>query len=128
QGVGLARMEFIINDLIKVHPLALTRFDQVSDPAVREEILALTAGYADLREYFVERLARGVATITASQYPHPTIVRMSAFKPNRHRKMGAAATATRERLTRVSRRIYLRWQTGRSSTPHPTTRNGAYRP
>lgn len=87
QGIGLARMEFIINDLIKVHPLALTRFEQVTDPAVREEILSLTAAHADKEEYFVDLLSRGIATIAASQYPHPTIVRMSDFKSNEYRKL-----------------------------------------
>lgn len=87
QGVGLARMEFIINDIIKVHPLALTRFEQVKDQAVREEILSLTSGYADKKEYFVDHLARGIATIAASQYPHPAIVRMSDFKSNEYRKL-----------------------------------------
>jgi len=83
-GVGLARMEFIINNVIKVHPLALTRFDQLEDAGVRSEIEALTAGYADKTEYFVDTLARGVAMIAASQYPDPAIVRMSDFKTNEY--------------------------------------------
>ena len=87
QGIGLARMEFIINDLIKVHPLALTRFEQVTDQAVREEILSLTSSYPDKQEYFVDLLSRGIATIAASQYPHATIVRMSDFKSNEYRKL-----------------------------------------
>lgn len=87
QGVGLARMEFIINDVIKVHPLALTRFEQVLDPEVRAQIEVLAAGFSDKREYFVQHLAQGLATLAASRYPHPTIVRMSDFKTNEYRKL-----------------------------------------
>jgi len=84
EGIGLARMEFIINNSIKIHPLALLRFHELADNGVREEILKLTAGYADRPGYFVERLARGIAKIAASQYPAPVIVRMSDFKTNEY--------------------------------------------
>ena len=84
EGVGLARMEYIINNIIEVHPLALTRFDQVDDPAARDRIEAMTAGYDSKPDYFVETLARGIATIAAAQYPHPVIVRMSDFKTNEY--------------------------------------------
>jgi pyruvate,water dikinase len=84
EGIGLARMEFIINNIIKIHPMALVRFHTLEDNAAREEILRLTAGYADRTGYFVERLARGIAKIAASQYPHPAIVRMSDFKTNEY--------------------------------------------
>lgn len=86
-GVGLARMEFIVNDVIKIHPLALTRFDQVQDPEVRATIEEMTAGYSDKTEYFVDHLARGIATIGASQYPDPVIVRMSDFKTNEYAQL-----------------------------------------
>jgi pyruvate,water dikinase len=86
-GVGLARMEFIVNDVIKIHPVALARFDELEDPAARKQIEELTAGYADKTEYFVEHLARGIATIAASQYPDPAIVRMSDFKTNEYAKL-----------------------------------------
>lgn len=86
-GVGLARMEFIINDVIKIHPLALARFDQLEDATARTQIEALTAGYADKTEYFVEQLAQGIATIAASQYPDPVIVRMSDFKTNEYAEL-----------------------------------------
>jgi pyruvate,water dikinase len=82
KGIGLARMEFIINNIIKIHPLALLHFDQVTDPGIRREIQALTQGYEDKVEYFVDNLARGIAKIAASQYPEPVIVRMSDFKTN----------------------------------------------
>lgn len=84
RGVGLARMEFIINNIIKIHPMALIDFKKVKDPKARKEILTLTAGYKDKREYFIEHLALGIARIAASQYPHPVIVRMSDFKTNEY--------------------------------------------
>jgi pyruvate,water dikinase len=84
QGIGLARMEFIINNIIKIHPLALVHFDQVADPEASRQILALTQGYDDKAEYFVDHLARGIAKIAASQYPEPVIVRMSDFKTNEY--------------------------------------------
>lgn len=87
QGVGLARMEFIISDVIKVHPLVLTRFDQVTDPVIRQHVETLTDGYRDKGQYFVDHLARGIATIAAAQYPHPVIVRMSDFKTNEYRQL-----------------------------------------
>ena len=84
EGIGLARMEFIINNSIKIHPLALLRFHELTDNGAREQILRLTAGFADRAGYFVERLARGIAKIAASQYPAPVIVRMSDFKTNEY--------------------------------------------
>lgn len=84
RGVGLLRMEFLITHHIKVHPLALTRFEQLVDPAVREEITQLTRHYQDKKAYFVDKLAQGVATIAAAFYPHDVIVRMSDFKSNEY--------------------------------------------
>jgi pyruvate,water dikinase len=84
KGIGLARMEFIINNIIRIHPLALTRFDEVEDRKARREIEMLTRGYGEKIEYFVERLARGIAAIAASQYPRPVIVRTSDFKTNEY--------------------------------------------
>lgn len=86
-GVGLARMEFIINNVIKIHPLALARFDEVEDRKARKRIEELTAGYGDKTEYFIEHLSRGIAMIAASQYPDPVIVRMSDFKTNEYAKL-----------------------------------------
>jgi len=83
-GIGLARMEFIINNLIKIHPLALVHFDEVTDQKARQIIQRMTQGYEDKREYFVDNLARGIAKIAASQYPHPVILRMSDFKTNEY--------------------------------------------
>jgi len=83
-GIGLARMEFVINNQIKVHPMALVRYDALRDEEAKRAIAALTAGYADKTEYFVERLARALARIAAAQHPAPVIVRMSDFKTNEY--------------------------------------------
>ncbi|MEQ8846664.1 phosphoenolpyruvate synthase [Botrimarina sp.] len=84
KGIGLARMEFLINNVIKVHPLALCRFDELEDEQARREIERLTEGYEDKTDYFVDKLARGIASIAASQHPEPAIVRMSDFKTNEY--------------------------------------------
>ncbi len=83
-GIGLARMEFIINSYIKIHPMALVHPEMVTDEAVTEKINELTYGYSDKKDYFVERLAHGVGTIAAAFYPKPVIVRMSDFKTNEY--------------------------------------------
>ncbi|NKB28190.1 MAG: phosphoenolpyruvate synthase [Rhodobacteraceae bacterium] len=83
-GVGLARMEFVIGNTIRVHPLALTRFDQLTDPAERQQIDDLTKGYGNRADYFVETLAMGLSRIAAVQFPKPVIVRMSDFKSNEY--------------------------------------------
>ncbi|GGK45659.1 phosphoenolpyruvate synthase [Salinarimonas ramus] len=86
-GVGLARMEFIVSNHIKVHPMALVRFDQVEDKQARKEIEALTRGYASREEFFVDTLARGVARIAAAHWPNPVILRMSDFKTNEYAEL-----------------------------------------
>jgi pyruvate,water dikinase len=83
-GVGLARMEFVINNHIKVHPMALIGFDALRDKDARQRIAELTRGYEDKTEYFVDRLARGLARIASACYPNPVIVRMSDFKTNEY--------------------------------------------
>jgi pyruvate,water dikinase len=83
-GVGLARMEFIINEHIKVHPMAVLHPERIVDAAVRASVQALSAGYADGASYFIEKLAEGVGTIAAAFYPRPVIVRMSDFKSNEY--------------------------------------------
>lgn len=84
EGIGLARMEFIINDIIQIHPMALIHFDKVQDNKARKKILELTRGYRDKKEYFIDHLARGISKIAASRYPYPVIVRMSDFKTNEY--------------------------------------------
>jgi pyruvate, water dikinase len=86
-GVGLARMEFIIGNLIKIHPMALVKFDALKDAAARRQILRLTQGFEDKTQYFVNALAFGIARIAASRYPKPVIVRMSDFKTNEYAQL-----------------------------------------
>lgn len=83
-GVGLARMEFVINNAVKVHPMALVKFDAISDDDARAKIATLTAGYEKKSDYFVDQLARGLSRIAAFCYPKPVIVRMSDFKTNEY--------------------------------------------
>lgn len=83
-GVGLARMEFVISNAIRIHPMALVHFDSLKDEAARNEIAALTQGYDDKSEYFVDNLARGLARIAAVVHPNPAIVRLSDFKTNEY--------------------------------------------
>ncbi len=86
-GVGLARMEFVINNVLRVHPLALLHFDTLTDARARDDIAALTRGYADKAEYFVDGLARGLSRIAAVVWPKPVIVRMSDFKTNEYAEL-----------------------------------------
>jgi len=83
-GVGLARMEFIINSYIKIHPMALIHPERVTNKREREEINSLTFGYENKRDYFVEKLAYGIGSIVAAFYPKPVVVRLSDFKTNEY--------------------------------------------
>lgn len=83
-GVGLAREEFIINSLIRVHPLALTRFAELTSPEARRAIEEMTAGYADKTLYFVDKLAEGLGMLAAAFHPKPVIARLSDFKSNEY--------------------------------------------
>ena len=83
-GVGLARMEFIISEHIGAHPMALLYPQRVTDAAERERVLALCAGHASGSSYFVERLAEGIATIAAAFWPRPVTVRLSDFKSSEY--------------------------------------------
>jgi pyruvate,water dikinase len=90
-GVGLARMEFIVNESIKAHPLALLHPERVSDPEARRELARLTRGYRDGEHYFVERLSEGIGTIAAAFWPKPVVVRMSDFKTNEYASLVGGA-------------------------------------
>jgi len=83
-GVGLARMEFVISNTIKVHPEALLHFDKIQDETVRDQIEALTRGYDNKAQFFVDQLAIGLSRIAAVAYPNPMILRMSDFKTNEY--------------------------------------------
>ncbi|HQR02490.1 MAG: phosphoenolpyruvate synthase [Proteobacteria bacterium] len=85
-GVGLARLEFVINNMIGIHPKAILEIDQVP-ASLRGEIKRRSRGYASPRQFFVEKLVEGVATIAAAFYPKPVIVRLSDFKSNEYRKL-----------------------------------------
>ncbi len=86
EGVGLARLEFVINNMIGIHPKAILEIGQVP-ASLREEITRRSRGYATPKEFFVEKLVEGIATIAAAFYPKPVIVRMSDFKSNEYRKL-----------------------------------------
>jgi pyruvate,water dikinase len=84
EGVGLARMEFIIANLIRAHPMALVHPELVTDPTARETIRELSRGYGTPQDFFVETLALGIAKIAAAYHPAPVIVRLSDFKSNEY--------------------------------------------
>lgn len=83
-GVGLARMEFIINESIKAHPMALLHPQQVRDPEQRQQLEILSLGYNSPSDFFIKHLSEGVATIAAAFWPKPVVVRMSDFKSNEY--------------------------------------------
>jgi pyruvate, water dikinase len=86
-GVGLARMEFIISESIKVHPMALVSPDKVASEPARRAIRELVRGYARPADYFVEKLAEGIGMIAAAFHPKPVIVRLSDFKTNEYARL-----------------------------------------
>ncbi len=86
-GVGLARMEFVVNSVVRIHPMALVRYDSLQDEAAKAEIGAITASYTDKSQYFVDTLARGLSRIAAVHYPNPVIIRMSDFKTNEYAEL-----------------------------------------
>ncbi len=85
-GVGLARVEFVINNMIGVHPKAILEYSEMKE-SLREEIARRARGYGSPTDFFVEKLVEGVATIAAAFWPKPVIVRMSDFKSNEYRKL-----------------------------------------
>jgi pyruvate,water dikinase len=87
QGVGLARMEFLIDNVIGIHPMALVHFDEIEDREAKREIERRTRGYEDRTEYFVDHLARGIARVAATRYPDPVLVRLSDFKANEYAEL-----------------------------------------
>ncbi len=83
-GVGLLRMEFIITHMVKVHPMALVAYDMIKDVSVRKKIDKLTSAYPEKKDYFIDKLSQGIATIAAAFYPKEVIVRLSDFKTNEY--------------------------------------------
>ncbi|MGO9945217.1 MAG: phosphoenolpyruvate synthase [Rhodoblastus sp.] len=117
-GVGLARMEFIIADSIRIHPMALAHTERIADPRERDEIARLTANCPTPAAFFVQRLSEGVATIAAAFYPKPVIVRMSDFKTNEYASLlGGRAFETVEANPMIGFR-------GASRYAHPAYRDG----
>ncbi|MEJ2761787.1 MAG: phosphoenolpyruvate synthase [Gammaproteobacteria bacterium] len=90
-GVGLARMEFVVNNYVKVHPMALIHFDDLKDGDAKTEIARLTHGYERKTDYFVDQLSLGLARIAAVYHPKPVIVRMSDFKTNEYANLVGGA-------------------------------------
>jgi pyruvate,water dikinase len=86
-GVGLARIEFVFAEKIRIHPLALYHYDSIRDTRVKSEIAKITFGYEDKKEYFVDKLAEGISQIGAAFYPKPVIVRFSDFKTNEYKSL-----------------------------------------
>ena len=84
KGVGLLRLEFAISNTIKIHPLALTEPEKITDKKIKLEINEHTKGYVDGKTYFIDKLAEAVATVAAAFYPKDVIVRMSDFKSNEY--------------------------------------------
>jgi pyruvate,water dikinase len=117
-GVGLARMEFIINEYIRIHPMALVHPERVLDKNAQQQIAALCSGYDRPEEYFIERLSEGIGTIAAAFYPKPVIVRLSDFKTNEYASLlGGAAFEPEEENPMIGFR-------GASRYAHPDYREG----
>jgi pyruvate,water dikinase len=117
-GVGLARMEFIVAEHIKVHPMALVHPEKIDDPAQRAEIARLTHAYAQPADYFVRELSEGVGMIAAAFYPKPVIVRMSDFKTNEYASLlGGSAFEPKEENPMIGFR-------GASRYTHPAYAEG----
>lgn len=87
EGVGLMRMEFVINNAIQIHPMALYNYNNLPEGTEKKQIAALTRHYVDKKEFFVEKLAEAVGLVAAAFYPKEVIVRMSDFKTNEYRKL-----------------------------------------
>lgn len=83
-GIGLLRMEFIITHIVKVHPMALVKFEELEDENLKKEIGEITRHYAKKEDYFINQLAEGIATMAAAFYPGEVILRLSDFKTNEY--------------------------------------------
>lgn len=83
-GVGLMRLEFVITNAIRIHPMALVKFNEIKDPTIKKEIEELTYQYTNKKDYFIDKLSQAIGTIAAAFYPKDVIVRMSDFKSNEY--------------------------------------------
>ncbi|RYE79446.1 MAG: phosphoenolpyruvate synthase, partial [Myxococcales bacterium] len=117
-GVGLLRLEFLIAHEVKIHPMALARFELLEPGPVRAQVEALTARYPDKKEYFVDKVSQGIAVIAAAVYPRPVLVRMSDLKTNEYAGLiGGAAFEPEEENPMIGFR-------GASRYDHPAYRDG----
>ena len=116
-GVGLARMEFIFASWVKVHPLALTRYAEL-EAVAKAEVDAVTRGYADKTEYFVDKLSQGIGVIAAAFHPKPVILRLSDFKSNEY-----ATLLGGRRFEPVEENPMIGWR-GASRYYHPQYKEG----
>jgi pyruvate,water dikinase len=107
-GIGLARMEFIVSNAIQVHPMALVHFNQLQDIAAKAEIARLTARYDHKPDYLSDKLAHGFAALCAGVYTKPAIIRMSDFKTNSTLASLAAPRSSPRRRIRCSPRQLCR--------------------
>lgn len=113
-GIGLMRLEFIINNSIRVHPMALVHFDKIEDDDTRSRIEELTRNYESKEHYFVHRLSQAVGTIAAAFYPKDVIVRMSDFKSNEYANLiGGTAFEPEEENPMIGFRGASRYYNGR---------------
>jgi pyruvate, water dikinase len=117
-GIGLARMEFVINEHIRVHPMALAHPERVTDPNIRRSIAQLTRDYDSPEEYFVDRLAAGVGALCAAYHPARTILRLSDFKTNEYAKLLGGGP-----FEPVEENPMIGWR-GASRYDHPGYRDG----
>ena len=117
-GIGLVRMEFIVSEHIKAHPMALAHVEQVTDAATRTALAELTRLYDSPSEYFVDRLASGIATLAAPWFPRPVILRMSDFKTDEYAKLLGGAP-----FEPAEANPMLGWR-GASRYYHPGYRDG----
>ena len=114
-GVGLARLEFIINNNIGVHPKAILDYPNI-DSDLKKAVESVARGHASPRAFYVDKLVEGVATIAAAFWPKPVIVRLSDFKSNEYKKLIGARATSRRKRTRCSASAVLRATSARSFT------------
>ncbi len=86
-GVGLARLEFILAEKVRVHPLALYHYEKLKDKKIKNEIKKITIEHSDKKEHFIKELAEGVAQIASAIYPREAVIRLSDFKTNEYRNL-----------------------------------------
>ncbi|KAJ6028031.1 hypothetical protein N7540_003607 [Penicillium herquei] len=115
-GIGLARMEFVVANSIQIHPMALLHPEKVQNPQTRDEISRLTAAYNRKQDYFIEKLSYGLAALCAAVYPKPAIVRMSDFKTNEYASLiGGADFESKEENPMIGFRGASRYYSPRYS-------------